>query len=855
MPHARSHGCVVEDLHGHPAPRPLSLSCSLDPPRSTQRSALASRSGLGHREPPLDGSDDSVRRSTGEALPGDRHLAAAGTVGIGTLASSMSGLHMTQSGIVVPPIHGIPRPEGLPPETAVAYAKVKVAGRRGLRGSRTAAKGAFSNMTSVAVLQHVRPLESNTRQVEPAGWAPLVSSPLHSESDRESDGAPVQRTATSAAARASSASSAGSRDAASVTSLTPSEALMVAAAREEDAAAAAANADGHNGAVSADDDDDEQQAMRVRAILLQQQQQHLQQQHQHQQQQRHESRRSVPTRSASPPARRVGAAAVSERVARYGGEAVEDAAPYAIRTAASAQRSPVTPPRPATAPVKAAPTSSPAARGANRRPAPPVPRNLECYMEKGQQRRAEAERARLARAAEAAGTATATTDAGDETHAARRPRKLSVMPLPRGYAPYALKGRSRRAEATREEEARLMDDAVNCTHKPRVNKSSAAAPASAVSVFERLAEQAVRREGRQPPPPADHPTPPPTGSAARTRPRAAGRSVFEELYAQSRKEGRAAARAAGAEEGAEVSGASPTPAMKRSHSAIAQHLALMQMRDDERRARQEKLILASQAAEEGRDAESGRPGRVPPDVKTDELAERARARYRAREERTKQMEEATVPRVAAAAPPQRSARERRVGRAAPPVEEGEPATKAADNFIAHQRQTEERRQRRIEQLRLQCAEAEVSECTFRPRLNDASAAIAQRSWVAAIDTAAAEERSGNSPRADSAWQAGHRNGALEHSPYISSRSRSLLRELNRASPLESYDDSRDSSDDGAYVVHGTESLERTATAPPHHPAGPLAEQLRHLEDMLREWKELERECSPMLQQPRKAGVV
>ncbi|CBZ23593.1 conserved hypothetical protein [Leishmania mexicana MHOM/GT/2001/U1103] len=1059
--------CVVEDFHGRPASRPLSPSVSLWRPHPPSRGADSSRNlsfnfGEGAR---FSGSEFcSGRAMAAAAAPGkgggsaDTGAALAGGSTAGAecpsrgggnapMASLVSELHVTPSGILIPPIHGIPRPGGLPSEKPVEYAKVKDC--RAPQRLRMAAKGAFSNMTSLAVLQRVQSLV-NARQVEPAGWTPIEPSPMRVSDDdtAEEESVAQMHRGTAApdgkwpkagrAARSPRGSVARSPSLAphgfSEALLMPSDAMMAAEKLEGDAAAEAATQPMQH---AEDRDEAEEKAARIRNAMP------VQEHHHEGTITRAYAR--APTRSASPPTRSYNegntqggsddeqsphrphtAAPIAS--ARYG-NSMEDIAPYAIRTAASAQRSsacklssgrskgPPSAYRPDRAP---APTAAKATASADRMPSSRMPRGFELFIEKGQKRRAEVERAQRARAAEAAGeplsaaaeqhhrngdTAPSTSD-----RAATRLRMMAVMPLPRGYEMYARQGQSRRAKVDRKEEERRTDDIVNCTHHPQVNHQRIVSASSAVSaralrrsphpqprtspavaedgaptaeplplsVFERLTRKAEGRDQRCAPSHQSHFLKSATAAAAvataaaedghggsmkggpaaaykhravqetgeadaqRHKARGAGRNVFEDLYAQARKGAQAATAASAsprslgskvpgrgaasgrtsamapnsAETGSATAGdaAAEVTAHKRSQAEIEQHLTRMMSREAEHRAKWEEHRVA-QAAEE----EQARHGHVVLNPKTDELAERARTRYRIREERARQQREREGEHRAVAVAkkaPQRSARLRRPPPSPKPAEEGEQAAHravcggeptptaatpascaAADDFYKHQLQAKERKQRHLEQLRLERAEEELSECTFRPRINEASEKMAQRLVVESFQddyvdkvpdrfasaTTPWEEVVGSDGRAGSVPQLAEYCDAHGHSVFVGSRSGSFFRELSRASPLAHYhvpspsemsrprptecgfdsctgidfdaDHSRSNTESSTYGVHAMEPQAGEATTLPSYPSGPLAEQLRSLEEMLCEWKEIERECSPIVPQPRKTGVV
>ncbi|CAG9568909.1 conserved hypothetical protein [Leishmania major strain Friedlin] len=1076
-------GCVVEDFHGRPASCPLLPSVAPERPHPLSHGADSSRNlsfNFGE-DARFSGSElYSCRAMAAPAATGkggasaDARAALAGGCTAGAecpsrggsnaaMASFASELHVTHNGIVIPPIHGMPCPGGLPSEKLAEYAKVKDC--QAPQRLRMPAKGAFSNVTSLAVLRRVQSLV-NARQVEPAGWMPIDPSPMRvgavSDGDtaEEESVAQMHRRAAAAdgkepevgrAARDARVSAAHSPSLAphgfSEALLMPSDAMTVAEKSEGDAAVVAAT---HAMQHAEDRGGAKEKGTRVQHFMPVQQ--HLRQQ---QQQYHHEGRTTLaharaPTRSTLSPARpctegdtqddsddeqsphrhRTAAPIAS---ARYG-DSMQDIAPCAVRTAALAQRSPtctrasgrsqgpLSAYRPDRAPAL---TAAIATASADRKPSSRMPRGFEFFVEKGQQRRAEAERAQHARAAESAGELL--TAASEQHHsngdtapstgdrAATRLRMMSVMPLPRGYEMYARQGQSRRAKAEREEEERRTDDIVNCTHHPRVNRHGIVSASSArsaralqrsphpqlltsaaaegdgaptvetlpLSVFERLTRKAEGRDQRllqleECCAPSHqsrsfksaaaaaaaaegcssgggsmkggsaaahkHRATQQTGEggAQRHKGRGAGRNVFEDLHAQERKAAQAATAASasprslaskvygrGAASGrasamapnktgtgsaAASEAAAEVTVHRRSQAEIEQHLAHMMSREAERCAKWEKHLVA-QAAEE----EQARHGHVVLNPKTDELAERARTRHRIREERAKQeREREEVQEVAAVAKkvPQRSASLRRAPRSPKPAEEGAQAAHkavggteptptaatpvscaAADDLYKHQLRAKERKQRHLEQVRLECAEEELSECTFRPRINQASGKMAQRLVVESFQdgyvdnvpdrfasaTSPWEEVVGSDGCAGSVPQLAEYCDAHRDSLLVSSRSGSLFRELSQASVPAHYDvpslsemprprsagrgfDScagMDYDDDhihsnterSTYGVPSVASLGREVTTLPPHSSGPLVEQLRSLEEMLHEWKEIERECSPIVKQPRKAGVV
>lgn len=1058
--------CIVEDVHGKPASRPLSFS--LTPERSAVPVFRASEASPSSYVSPV---FDNEMRLSGHTFPSPDQVgfspptfapAAVGGAGVGTvgvvgqqqrsgtashsrngqttLASSVSGLHVTQSGVVIPPIQGIPQPNGLPPPTPVQYAKVKQQrGKGGPKRSRLAVKGAFSNMTSVAVLQQVQPFQKKTRQVEAAGWSRLdyAGAPFEGDGvdgEEKEEGAAVgenaanTRSATTPSAMAHAAplqlnnstvhaavacnarpSASHHSRTSSVASLTPSEAAMVAAAWEEDAAAAAAasaaasghqmpcvDSDGHKDDEQDEWDRAEEEAMRVQAMMLQQQ--YMQQ---HQQQQSPVAPTTLHCGRSTP--------RCHSPVVVLHSDPTEEVAPYAVRTAASANRSPAstrpTPPRapsPANNIYSAHRAASPAAlprsrssgaealprtaattaaatpaRKASQATSPARPVGFAAYAEKGQQRRAEAERAQQARAAAAAGQSIQQLSeaGGVEKHegAARRPRKMSVLPAPRGFDAFADRGHARRSEVEREAAARQQEEAANCTHVPRINHrgsvastavggesrkqstvSAGACTASASdgggggaeasaadafagsedgapreSVFDRLSREAEVREERQrqlqekftPSFVPQRVTVEEASAEAQPLARAnrQGRNVFDGLYALAKKassppppaaanaHGRnprptsasaeASEKAASVTDEVRAAAEDAATAPKKSKEEIADHVRSMQTRDEERRQKWAQR-LAAQAAEEKNAAHHPTL-----DPKTATLADRARARYRVREEQKRQQEalKAEAQRPAKSTTAHREEGRLRQRTAPQPassstaVSESEtssrqqqqqpshansaathtPARRSlAADFLAHQQQTEERRARNLEQLRLQRADEELRECTFRPQLNTASTRMAQRilveSYVAHIEDeggAALPESYRTTSLAD-----GEMSHHPSHSPAASARSRSVLHELRSDSPLQmplshqhqhqhqqhpptastEYDEEDD--DEGNFALQVRPQDVSGAAGVPRSPE-PLSAQLRNLEEMLREWKELERECSPMLRQRQQEGLV
>jgi hypothetical protein len=1170
--------CVVEDLYGRPASRPLSLS--LTPERMSMpqfarhdvpvdsfvspvydkemrlsqhnfpspdqvaffsnHSSISAAGGRGGTVVAQDGAGAATQHGnmlwsqSAAAVPVVHQRSGATSHsrnGHTTVASSVSGLHVTQSGIVIPPIQGIPQPKGLPPPTPVQYAKVKGKGKAGPKRSRLAVKGAFSNMTSVAVLQQVQPFQRKTPQVEAVGWSRLdfVPSADAADDDRDDEehfvasgvsntmgtspaarnpiggeqksSAPPPATTTTATATGTTSASglmvhqvallnhaatrpSRSTSAASQTSLTPSEAAMVAAAWEEDVAAAAAaaasasqvqptnsasaNFNVHHSSYIEDQDEwdrAEEEAMRIQAQMLQQQRSQgavslprssspSASVETPQPQQRQESN---PARAFTPKAPMLLHAVspkeemeeeedviqTSPNVVRYD-DPTDEVAPYAVRTAASANRSPTVVRRPPTAPTVPPPpphTPSPgpvicsvhrlgssqreetdfvarrlesnaaretppdlpaAAQGAGAvqvkavRAKSPAddPAGFKCFAEKGQQRKAEAERAQRVRTAAAAGEPipahhaeqpSPTPTRGNAGHSRRnstQTRKMSVMPPPRGFEAYAQKGHARRAEWEREEERRQKEEAVNCTYVPRINlRTSLTTTANAadsavadtmrsvpgatsadkvepcVSVFDRLSKEAERRGARlrhlaekftptfTPQCTTTAATAPPQDGNLETaatdkdddtactagqsvKPRNHSRNVFEDLYALSKKHEKAATPSrsedgGGATEDAAAVVTGGDAHTKKSKAEIQQYIAQMLNREEERRTRRAQQI-AAKAAEEERHA--SHPTLNP---KTSELAERARARYRAREAEEAlckhQQEEARAAAGRVAQRQQRHASELpSQGQKPPPVSTA--ASHAAKDteasqdafekttavavvsvarattprrrcvgaeFYEHQQKTELRKHRQLEELRLQKAEEELKECTFRPRLNAASERIAQRVLVESHDVPDDDDetprmlyqlsrsvspqetvlvprhRSSSSSRPRSVDVSCH-NG---QSPLVSAHSRSLLHELRALTSTEgptaqdlscaaASNDGEMEEEEEEFTLqvqpihlHAADTSHAMDGVTPQRSPEPLSMQLRILEEMLLEWKELERECSPMLRQRPQARMV
>ncbi|GET85973.1 hypothetical protein, conserved [Leishmania tarentolae] len=1047
------HGGIAEDVHGLPAARPLSLSVSRERFQSPSRGAdsprkLSMSCGEDARSPRsvLCASRAVVDPAATERGGGSAAADAAllGGCGAGSdclerksgnpaTASSASEVNVTHSGPMVPRIHGIPLPGELPSEKAIVYAEVRE--ERAPQRLRMAAKGAFSNVTSLAVLQRVQSRQVSARQVETAGWAPVEPSPMrvgsfgHGGTTEDEFAARMeQHTAARGRGRAATGRAAGGARVSEASSpfpaphgfsgalLMPSKAMMTTEKSEEDAVALAA-AQGVQ-QVKARDDADEG-ATRSRNLM--------EQKRQHPQQPRGErgaplAHARVPTRSTSPPTppcnkgddrdqnndtqspqRQHRAAPAAS--AHYC-DSMENIAPSSSRTAASARRSltcknrygrPQYPPSAYRPDATPASTVAKAAANAGRRIAAPIPRGFENFIEKGQARRA----------AEAAGgpwTAASEkhhTNADTALSTGDRPakcvRRMSVVELPRGYEMYVRQGQSRRAKAERLEEERRTDDIVNCTHHPRVNRHkivSASSAASArtvrrsphpqprtsaaaaednapttetlpLSVFERLTRTADERDQRLLPleercptshqwhsstPAAaeaatanghngsvegtfssacKHRAPPQRGETGTQRhtARGSGRNVFENLYAQAQKGVRVATAASARPERFKVhergaaSGRMPTVATsklgpelstggdataevtahKKSQAEIEQHLSQMMSRQAEHRAKWEKQMLAHAADEKAKH------GHVVLNRKTDELAERARARYRAREKQAQPWQEQEEAQGAAAVtkkPLQRSVSLRWAPQSPKPVEEGEqsahgavrgiepPPTAAAlfsgaasDDLYKHQRQAQEH------------SEEELSECTFRPRVNKMPGRMTRQlvvesfqgdsaSKVCAQSTSATmawEEVVGSDERTGSVPQLAEYCGSRSNSPLVGSHSGSPFRERSRASPPAHYrvpspsemsqaqraergfdlsagmavgdDYSRSNTASTTYGVHAVESLGGVATTQPRHSSGPLAEQLRGLEEMLSEWKEIERESSPIITHPCNAGVA
>ncbi|CAM37067.2 conserved hypothetical protein [Leishmania braziliensis MHOM/BR/75/M2904] len=1050
---------VAENFHGRPAAHPFLRSLSSERSDSPSHDAGPSRglySGVG-KDARLSGSasysgrsmdvsasaeNDGGRTGT-DAVLADRRPAGTKCLRTGgssaAMTRTMSDLRATHSGMVVPPIQGIPHPGGLPPETPAECVKVKCP--RESHRQLTATKGAFSCTTSLAVLQRVQPLQPNTHQVEPAGWAPIEPSPMLTGIADDIDiveeyAEQMQRRAAAALAGDRSPSIAFAKGASASTVRSPSvasrvfsdalwtplEAMVMAETWKEDAPlGVVASAQAMQPAEDSDDAEvqskDTHGFMAERRRLRQQQRWHC----------------SEGTTALAPPDAFAPSTSTPTRsgnkgntdsesdVEQSGGRlhttaltqsarhknSVESAASYRLSTTThefSSGRPQLPPPasRPDTTP---SPSMMKGAGRTSRKPSTPMPRGFESFIEKGQQRRAEAERARLERTAEAAGELLIATskqkhrngdgsDAAPATagQAAKPPRKMSRMPLPRVYESYVHMGQVRRAEANRKEAERCSDEIVNYTHHPLVNRPGAmpasfrggasgrrrasypkprpaaaggedGAPAAGgppMSVFERLSHKVERCDQRprqleergaqsfQPHAPAPAAAVEDVG-AQRRKTREVGRTVFEDAHLRARGDGHAATAASAAHASLKSKVPGRGAVFRRTHTVvfsttgtrtaptgyaaeeaivpkklqaeIEQHLAGMMRREEEHHAKWVKRLVA-QAGE----GVEGRHGHVALNPMTGEMAERARERYRLREEQAMQQREEKEAQAAAAATKKASQRVVSVRRALPssrPVEGGEgaahtarqetvltpratsaveekagaaatpPRSATADHFYAHQLLAEKLKQRHLEELRLQRAEAELSEFTFHPRLNGASEKMAQRLTEplqkdcthdvhnrSASATTPWEGEVGSDRRARSVPQFAEFCGAHGHRPFVSSHSGILFQELNQASSLMHChvpspsevlhprpgeggldfstevafnDDYSYSNTEGfACDMVDVEALEREATTLPCLPSGSMAEKLRNLKEMLREWKEIEREFSSMLEQPCKA---
>ncbi|KAG5511238.1 hypothetical protein JKF63_07180 [Porcisia hertigi] len=488
------------------------------------------------------------------------------------------------------------------------------------------------------------------------------------------------------------------------------------------------------------------------------------------------------------------------------------------------------------------------------KPSEPRPRVSEAFIEKGRRRRADAERARLARAAEASGGAvsiecnlcghsnsrTAEASPAADDRADKRLRKMSMMPPPRGYDAYVRRGESRRKEVNRQEEQRRNDDIVKCTHRPKVNRHRNAAVSSL------RGSSAVRQASYPPPRPVVAAgkddasagdalvTPTAERRTRKTdwrdqRPRhidkrctpasTAATSAFstdakstarEKVAAPLRT--RAAAQGKATARGATVcSSTAGGTARKKSKAEIEQHLTQMMSREEERRAKWE-VHLSLLASERG-DAREAHAVRNP---KTNELAERARTRYRLQKElatHSMQQKEAQRPAVSATEVPQRWVNWGRAPPSPRTAHAGEQGTEpitttgltrihsgTARDFHAHQLQAEVRKQRRLEQLRLHRIDEELRECTFHPRLKGTSERVAQRFAVKFIKETVRVDPNNRSASATPPWreivdsdglaESAPRSPACcgddDPSPLVDLPDSRLLHELNRASSVSDY---------------------------------------------------------------------
>ncbi|XQJ24733.1 hypothetical protein NXY56_000627 [Leishmania guyanensis] len=1021
--------CVAENFHGRPAAHPFLRSLSSERSDSPSHDADPSRglySGV-DKDARLSGSASCSSRSmdvsasaendggrTGtDAVLADRRPAGTECLRTGgssaAMARTMSDLRATHSGMVVPPIQGIPHPGGLPPETPVECVKVKC--RRESHRQLTATKGAFSCTTSLAVLQRVQPLQPNTHQVEPAGWTPIEPSPMRTGIADDIDiveeyAEQMQRRAAAALASDRSPSIAVAKGACASTVRSPSaasrvfsdalwtplEAIVMTETWKEDAPlGVVASAQAMQPAEDCDDAEvqskDTHAFMAERRRLRQQQRWHC----------------SEGTTALAPPEAFAPSTSTPTRsgnkgntdsesdVEQSGGRlhttaltqsarhkhSVNGAASYRLSTTThefSSGRPQLPPPasRPDTNP---SPSTMKGAGRTSRKPSTPMPRGFESFIEKGQQRRAEAERARLERTAEAAGELLIATSKqkhrngdGSDTapatagQAAKPPRKMSMMPLPRVYESYVQMGQVRRAEANRKEAERCSDEIVNCTHHPLVNRPGAmpasfrggawgrrrasypkprpaaaggedGAPAAggpSMSVFERLSHKVERCDQRprqleergaqsfQP-----HASAPAAAvedvGAQRRKTREVGRTVFEGAHLRARGDGHAATTASAAHASLKSKVPGGGAVFRRTHTVafsitgtrtaatgyaaeeaivpkklqaeIEQHLAGMMRREEEHHAKWVKRLVA-QAGE----GVEGRHGHVALHPMTGEMAVQRVVNVRRALPSSRPVEGGegaahTARQETVLTPRATSAVAEKAGAAATPLR-----CATADHFYAHQLLAKKLKQQHLEELRLQRAEAELSECTFHPRLNDASEKMAQRLTEplqkdcthdvhnrSALATTPWEGEVGSDRRARSVPQFAECCGAHGHRPFVSSRSDILFQELNQASSLTHCyvpspsevlhprpgeggldfstemafnDDYSHSNTEGfACDMVDVEALEREATTLPCLPSGSMAEKLRNLKEMLREWKEIERECSSMLEQPCKADIT
>ncbi|KAG5486764.1 hypothetical protein LSCM1_08020 [Leishmania martiniquensis] len=998
-------GRPVKDIHCRSVSRPLSLSCSPERPQPTPRGAvsssvLSSKACNGAHISAVAGRDGEGAGAS--ALPADRNRMSADLPGRGgcnaTVSTSLNGRIATPSGSVITPIQVVPPGAELPPETLLALATVK--SQRESHQQRVAARGAFSKVTSCAILQRVNALQLSARQVEPVGWAPIEPSPMSAcafdDSNAEADaaaaedsGAPIQRRAASVGGEESAAQTAPTcaRGGAARPRAVSSEPLMTSDApaaakpwKEDTAELPVSPAQQH----VAEREPTAEQAVRLHALPLRPQ--------------RHPDRRkgnagqaqAVTSTTLSPTRPCNGSSSQSKkegqsRQHRHAATTIapapcsnsrRDATSFAMHSTASAERSPA---RSLSPNVSQRRSSADHPDGATacgpRKSSASLPRGFERFVEKGKRRRSEAERARRARAAEVAGEPLIAApeqdrpkgDGGDtapstESGPTKRPRKVLAMPLPRGYEAYAQKGQALRAKANREAEKRRTDDVANCTHHPRVNRPSIVStsapggawapppalqspPRSAAASEEGSAADAVR----------------PLLSvwerlAAKGGPCNYGPRELEEGYAPSLQRHRLtlSAAAAGAQGGRRATAAGASSAADK--HAPAQQAEETDVHPKKARGTGRHLLsdFSAHAHENVRAATAGSAPAKPTAPKksqagaeqhvaegegpwhrriflspsTDELAKRARARYRMREELAKQQRShseaqrtemvnegrqrtasgrCTHPSLhplkrstQAGHAPRQGARSARTAAVVAAEKAGAAATlahcAATDDFYAQQLRAEARKRRHLEQLRLERAKDALSECTFRPTLNSTSKRMAQRLVVesyheahadsvpgrSALVTARSEEVVAAGQSAGRGSQAAELCSTHKLSPSVMSRSGSLFRELGRASPLahchvpsppvsrsRSAERGIDCRLGGSFTDHNNpsraesfcsdlragEALGREAISLPSHASGPMVEQLRNLEDMLREWKAIERACSPMLKQFCKASAT
>ncbi|KAG5485960.1 hypothetical protein CUR178_07554 [Leishmania enriettii] len=920
---------AAKSFDGRPASCPLSLSSPVRPQVPSRGAASSSE---------VSQADKGACLSAAAWKDGGRAGAARSGRGSGgaSMITSVNELHGTQSGFVIPPAQGVPPHEGLPPESPIEHARMKC--RRAPHQLRVAARGAFSNVTSFAILQRVSSLQLRARQVEPAGWAPIEPSLMNASTfdddgdaeetesvsqmrrraaglgREESSTGTTPRGARDSAVRSPSASS----HALSGASRIPLDAMMAAESWKDDAAApSAAQATQHGKRKT-----NKAHAQAVAPSMLppthpcdggnpeggdEQQRQH---------------RRTVAAIASVPH-----------------GNLREDVTRCATHKVASTELSPARSLSPATLQHPPSPDHPAGATAcSSRRASASMPRGFERFMERGKRRRAEAERARLARVTEASGELLfAASEHGriKGDGAPKRPRKVPMVPLQRGCEAYAQEVQSRHVEANRKEEERRTDDIVTSTQHPPANRPSivsasasggvcsqtpalhptsrvaaaageeraATAERPSLSVFERLATIREQHDYRLRQV-EDHHTPllqPHISALATAAPASPSSLKPKARRSSAASPGTPAVALEKANAGAPTAGDAPAKATvpKKSQAEVEQHLARMRSREEEGRIKRERNFKAQ--AGEGEEVPHRR---VVVNPKTDELAERARARYRMREMAKQQRAYDEAQRAVTAHKAQRRPANRRGVHPSPnPVKRSEHAAHvprrgaeltstaarvAADDFYAHQLQAEGRKQRYLEQLRLQLAEAELSECTFRPRLNGTSERMAQRLVVESFP----EDRAGSAHSRLALVAAPSEEVAVDQSsgsvpplaeycgthglsPLARTGSGSLFWELNRASPLEHcYVPSPSGSrprllergvDGGTGMAfnddcsHGsTESLShdgRAVEAPggeamalPDRLSAPLLEQLQSLEEMLREWKAIERSCSPMRKQ-------